>query len=207
MEEIMTATLFITLLPICLLGAMSPGPSLAVVAKHSLSAGRLHGVISAWAHSCGILIYALLTISGLSVVLQHSPVLFKCINYLGVSYLVFLGIKALQSKGGIAEKMRTGEKGTKIQAARDGFAISILNPKIALFFIALFSQFINPSYTIDEKAMVTFMPAFIDGLWYTLIAMVLSNSVIVEKIHKRASLIDKVSGGFLLFLAFKALTL
>ena len=203
----MTITLFITLLPICLLGAMSPGPSLAVVAKHSLSAGRINGLVSAWSHSCGILIYALLTISGLSVVLQHSPIIFRCINYLGVSYLVYLGIKALQSKGGIAEKIRSGEKGTKIQAARDGFAISILNPKIALFFIALFSQFMSTSYTISEMTVVVLMPALIDGLWYSFIAMILSSSVVVERIHRRASLIDKVSGGFLLLLAAKALTL
>lgn len=201
----MTLTFFSTLLSICLLGAMSPGPSLAVVAKHSLSGGRLYGVTSAWSHSLGILIYAILTISGLSIVIEHSPFVFKSITYLGAAYLAYLGFRSLLSKGGIEDKLKSGEKSSILEAIRDGFAISILNPKIALFFIALFSQFIGASQTVQDKAIISVIPPLLDGLWYTLIAIILSSSKVIERIRAKASLIDKISGMILLSLAVKVI--
>ncbi|MDV6254262.1 LysE family translocator [Vibrio sp. EA2] len=201
----MTLTFFSTLLSISLLGAMSPGPSLAVVAKHSLSGGRLYGVASAWSHSLGILIYAILTMSGLSIVLEHSPFVFKSITYLGAAYLAYLGIRSLLSKGGIADKLKSGEKSSIFEAIRDGFAISILNPKIALFFIALFSQFIGVSQTVQDKTIISVIPPLLDGLWYTLIAIILSSSKLIERIRAKASMIDKISGMILLSLAVKVI--
>ncbi|MBF9001496.1 LysE family translocator [Vibrio nitrifigilis] len=201
----MTFTFFSTLLSICLLGAMSPGPSLAVVAKHSLSGGRLYGVTTAWSHSLGILIYAILTISGLSLVLERSPFAFKSITYLGAAYLAYLGVRSLLSKGGIEDKLKSGEKSSILEAIRDGFAISILNPKIALFFIALFSQFIGVSQAVQDKAIISVIPPLLDGLWYTLIAIILSSSNVIERIRAKASLIDKISGIILLSLAVKVI--
>lgn len=95
----MTITIWFSLLAICLLGAMSPGPSLAMIAKHSLAGGRMNGLIAAWAHAAGIGIYAFATIIGLAVVLEQSPMLFKGISLAGAAYLAYLGVNALRSKG------------------------------------------------------------------------------------------------------------
>jgi len=204
-ERIMSLTFFITLFIICLVGAMSPGPSLAIVAKHSLSGGRLYGIVSAWSHSLGIFVYALLTISGLSMILKHSPLMFKTITFMGAAYLAYMGICSVLSKGGIADKLKSGEQESFKEAMRDGFAISILNPKITLFFIALFSQFIGVSQTTFDKAVISVLPALLDGLWYSVIAIILSSSTVVKKLRANASLIDKISGTVLLFLAIKIL--
>ncbi|WP_217511945.1 LysE family translocator [Vibrio metschnikovii] len=201
----MTFTFIITLLTICLLGAMSPGPSLAIVVKHSLAGGRLYGILCAWSHACGIFIYALLTISGLSIVFQHYPILFTTISYLGAAYLAYLGIRSLLSKGGIRDKLQSGEQGSVIKAMRDGFAISILSPKIALFFIALFSQFITEGQAGTDKTIIAFMPAIIDGLWYTLIAAIFSSHSVVERIRSKAAIIDKITGLILISLAIKVI--
>ncbi|MDW1913468.1 LysE family translocator, partial [Vibrio sp. 707] len=138
----MTLTVWLSLFTVCLLGAMSPGPSLAIVAKHALAGGRMNGLATAWAHAFGIGIYAFITLIGLAVVLQQSPMLFKTISLAGAAYLAYLGFNALRSKGGVAAKLESGEETTVLQSAREGFLISILSPKIALFFIALFSQFV-----------------------------------------------------------------
>lgn len=143
--------------------------------------------------------------SGLSLVLEHSPFVFKSITYLGAAYLAYLGIRSLLSKGGIEDKLKSGDKSNIFEAIRDGFAISILNPKIALFFIALFSQFIGVSQTVQNKAIISVIPALLDGLWYTLIAIVLSSSKVIERIRAKASLIDKISGIILLSLAVKVI--
>jgi len=76
----MTFTVWLSLFTICILGAMSPGPSFAF----------------------GIGIYAFVTLIGLAVVLQQSPLLFKTISYAGAGYLAYLGYNALRSKGGVA---------------------------------------------------------------------------------------------------------
>ncbi|MCV5856298.1 LysE family transporter, partial [Escherichia coli] len=83
----------------------------------------------------GIGIYAFITLIGLAVVLQQSPMLFKTISLAGAAYLAYLGFNALRSKGGVAAKLESGEETTVLQSAREGFLISILSPKIALFFI------------------------------------------------------------------------
>jgi threonine/homoserine/homoserine lactone efflux protein len=199
----MTFTIWFSLFTICILGAMSPGPSLAMVAKHSLAGGRGNGISTAWAHASGIAIYAFITLLGLAVMLHQSPLLFQVVSYSGALYLAYLGIKSLGSKGGVAEKLESGKTVSFRESARDGFFISMLNPKIALFFIALFSQFVAVGEELSSKAILVVTPFLVDGLWYTFIAIILSNSKLLDKLRSRAVLIDRVSGIVLIALAIR----
>ncbi|MGF1726250.1 LysE family translocator [Photobacterium nomapromontoriensis] len=199
----MTLSIWLSLLMVCMLGAMSPGPSLAVVAKHSLAGGRLHGVVTSWAHAMGVGIYALVTLLGLAIVLQQSPVLFSFITYAGAGYLAYLGINALRSKGGVAAKLAAGQPSNLWEAARDGAMISLLNPKLALFFLALFSQFVAVGTEATSRAIIVATPLLVDGLWYTVIAIVLSNPRVLDKLRTKALLIDRLSGVVLILLAMR----
>lgn len=201
----MTFTLWLSLFTISALGAMSPGPSLAMVAKHSLSGGRSNGIATAWAHASGIAIYAFITLIGLAVMLQQSPLLFKSISYAGAVYLGYLGFNALASKGGVAEKLQSGRRGSLRQSAKEGFLISLLNPKIALFFIALFSQFVASGDEPGSKAIIILTPFVVDGLWYTFIAFIISSRQLLDKLRSRAVLIDRLSGLVLIALAVRVL--
>ena len=201
----MTFSIWLSLLMICMLGAMSPGPSLAVVAKHSLAGGRLHGVVTSWAHAAGVGIYALVTLLGLAVVLKQSPTLFNVITYAGAAYLAYLGVNALRSKGGVAAKLAAGQSTSLVEAARDGAMISLLNPKLALFFLALFSQFVAVGTEFSSRAIIVATPLLVDGLWYTLIAFVLSNPKVLEKLRTKAQLIDRLSGVVLILLAMRVI--
>ncbi len=126
----MTVTIWFSLLAICLMGAMSPGPSLAMIAKHSLAGGRMNGLIAAWSHAAGILgIYAFATIVGLAVLLEQSPMIFKGISLAGAQRIHYLGVNALRSKGGVAAKLEAGEQMSYMQSAREAFLISILDLK------------------------------------------------------------------------------
>jgi len=199
----MALSTWLGLLAICCLGAMSPGPSLAMVVRHTLSGGRLHGVVCAWAHSIGIGVYALVTLLGLAAVLKASPVLFNTIAAIGAAYLAWMGIQALSSKGGMQQKLAAGKPTSLWVAARDGMAISLFNPKIFLFFLALFSQFVLAAQTVMGQSLIVFTPLIIDGLWYTLIAFVLSHSAILPKLREKAKLIDRLSGIILILLAIR----
>jgi len=199
----MTLTTWLSLLAISILGAMSPGPSLAMVVKHSLAGGRANGIATAWAHASGIAIYAFITLIGLAVVLHQSPLLFQIISYAGALYLAYLGINALRSKGGVAEKLHSGAAVQIRQSAREGFFISLLNPKIAIFFIALFSQFIGVDSDLNSKFIIVTTPFIVDGLWYTFIAFILSISSVFDKLQHHAVFIDRLSGIVLIGLAIK----
>ncbi|QPL55617.1 LysE family translocator [Vibrio navarrensis] len=199
----MTLTVWLSLFTICILGAMSPGPSLAIVAKHALAGGRKNGLATSWAHAFGIGIYAFVTLIGLAVVLQQSPLLFKTISYAGAAYLAYLGVNALRSKGGVAAKLESGEQTSVWQSAKEGFLISILSPKITLFFIALFSQFVALGNELSNQVIIVATPFIVDGLWYTFITIVLSSSKVVDKIRAKAQLIDRLSGVVLILLALR----
>ena len=80
----MTLTDWLSLLTICILGAMSPGPSLAVVLRHSIHSTK-HGIVVAMSHGLGVGVYAVLTIVGLSGLLLSSPLLFKGLVYAAAS--------------------------------------------------------------------------------------------------------------------------
>lgn len=199
----MTFSIWTSLLLICLLGAMSPGPSLAMVAKHSLAGGRSNGLATAWAHAFGIGLYALFTLLGLAILLHQFPTVFKVITYAGAAYLAWLGWNAIQSKGGIAERLVSGKSCTAFQSAKEGFFISILNPKIALFFTALFSQFVAVSGDLSSKAIIVATPFLVDGLWYTIITFMLSSQALLGTLRRKAYWIDRVSGVVLILLAIR----
>ncbi len=199
----MTLTLWLSLLAICLLGAMSPGPSLVMVTKHSLAGGKANGLAAAWAHAFGIGVYAFISMVGLAVIFHQLPWLYQIISYAGAAYLIYLGVNAIRSKGGIAAKLEAGQTMSVWQSAKEGLLISLLSPKIALFFAALFSPFVASVHSIDGKILMVMTPFIIDGLWYTLITLMLSNQRLLNGLRKKAVLIDRLSGLILVALAGK----
>jgi threonine/homoserine/homoserine lactone efflux protein len=202
----MTLTTWFSLVAICCLGAMSPGPSLAVVLRHTVSNGRIHGVITAITHAIGVALWALLTVWGLALLVVEWPLMYKFLTYAGAAYLMWMGIKALRSNG--AGPLNVVPVAAPIsEAARDGLMVSLLNPKLAFFFTALFSQFVSAELLLVDKLIMTGTASIIDALWYILVAVALSHSKVLEKLQRRSALIDKISGVVLLGLALRVVTL
>jgi threonine/homoserine/homoserine lactone efflux protein len=202
----MTLTTWLSLVAICCLGAMSPGPSLAVVLRHTVSNGRAHGIATALSHAVGVALWALLTVWGLAVVVVEWPLMYKFLTYAGAAYLMWMGIKALRSNG--AGPMNVEQRPAPInEAARDGLMVSLLNPKLAFFFIALFSQFVSAELVLADKLIMTGTASVIDAIWYIIIAVALSHSKVLDKLQKRSDTIDKISGAILIALALRVLTL
>ncbi|MDC9720851.1 MAG: LysE family translocator [Gammaproteobacteria bacterium] len=202
----MTLTTWLSLVAICCLGAMSPGPSLAVVLRHTLSNGRTHGIATAVSHALGVALWALLTVWGLAVLVVEWPLMYKLLTYAGAAYLMWMGIKALRSNGvgPMAVEPVVAPIG---EAALDGLMVSLLNPKLAFFFIALFSQFVSAELVLADKLIMTGTASMIDAVWYIIVAVSLSHSKVLEKLQKKSATIDKISGVILLGLALRVLTL
>lgn len=156
---------------ICALGAMSPGPSLLIVLR-SAAAGPRQGFACALAHGSGIAIYAGLTAFGLAVLISRSPLLFGALQWGGAAMLVYLGWKALRAPA--PERAVANTPAAPQSAGRSalqGFGVAFLNPKIAVFFTALFSQFVAQQQALTTKLGMAALAAAIDAGWYCLVAL------------------------------------
>ena len=160
----------------CLLGAMSPGPSLAVIVNLSLSQGRIAGLIAAVTHGLMIGLFAFSTAFGLVVIVERNPLIFNTVQIAGCVFLIWMAVKLLIITANREIVSVVTAQSSKWLAARDGLLIVLVNPKIIIFFSALFSQFVDASSQLWEKTLLALIAGTVDMLWYMLIAVVISNS-------------------------------
>ncbi|WP_349921250.1 LysE family translocator [Aeromonas veronii] len=201
----MEFTSWLALAAVCFMGAISPGPSLALIIRNTVQGGQGHGVVTALGHGLGVGIYALITALGLSVLITQTPLLFDIIRYVGAAFLAWLGIKALLAKpaSGSAEEDAHAVRGR--QGVFEGFMVAFLNPQLAIFFIALFSQFVHADTGWWEGGIMMLTAGGIDAIWYVLVALVLSRGPVLAWLKAKSFVIDKVSGLVLLGLALKVM--
>lgn len=188
---------WLTLAGICILGAASPGPSLGVVLGNTVTSGRASGVATGIGHGLGVGIYAGLAVAGMAVLITTAPTLFIGLQVAGALFLAWLGVKLLRPPPGDQAAAPT----TSGHSFQQGFLVAFLNPKIAVFFLALFSQFVDPNATGLEKAGMGLLAGVIDASWYVLVALVLSGTGLGPWLQARGRIFDRVMGVTLLVLA------
>ncbi|RUR37907.1 LysE family translocator [Vreelandella populi] len=198
----MPFSLWLSLAAICAMGAMSPGPSLALVLRHTLGGGRLPGITAALFHALGVGFYALLTVWGLGALITRSPEVFQLITWGGAAYLAWLGIQALRA-GKAGAISASAVVTTNRQAAKEGVLVALGNPKLIIFFVALLSQFVTPDMSIIAKAIVILTAMLIDGGWYVLVAVGLSHSRVLPWLQRHAHWVNRVTGVLLIALALR----
>ncbi|MBE0459676.1 LysE family translocator [Pseudoalteromonas sp. KG3] len=189
----MTLSFWLSLVAICMMGAMSPGPSLAVVLKHSIHGGMKNGMLAALSHGVGVGFYATASLLGLGAFMMQFPTVYQVLVYLGAAYLAYLGIKILLAKPSDGELQVAQQSGSAQQALQDGFAIAFLNPKLAVFFLALFSQFIDPVNLTFQVGMIMCLTVLlIDTGWYLLVAALTELSKKRFAFTKSSPWLDKI---------------
>jgi len=196
--------LWLSFVAICILGALSPGPSLALVIKNTVNGGVTKGYATSISHGLGVALYAAITATGVALIIVNTPIVFTLIQYAGAAFLLYLGIKSLLSKKSQFSQIdqdKTQEN--NINGWRDGFLIAFLNPKLAIFFIALFSQFLNTDSSEEQKIIMTITVGTLDALWYCFVTFLLSKGNIIEKLKENSYIVDKVTGCFLIALAVR----
>lgn len=204
----MSFAAWLSVATICVLGAMTPGPSLAVVLRYSVGQSRQAGFACALAHGVGIGFYAVITMTGLGILFQTVPVFHNAVSILGALYLIWLAIKAWRAAGSVEKFNVEGAgklSGSLMQAARDGFMIAFLNPKIALFFLALFSQFVSPEFEWGGKFLLAFTAAAIDAGWYCLVAIGLSHGAVLPWLRDHAAWIERIIAVLFVVVALRVL--
>ena len=183
---------------VCAMGAISPGPSLAVVLRNTISGGRTRGVMTGIGHGLGLGIYAFIAVMGLSSLLLANEQIFNLLQWAGALVLIWLAFNMITYNQSDSSKEHEGS-GRK--GFLEGFMIAFLNPKILVFMVAVFSQFINPDITNSGRFIMAIMAGVIDTTWYVLVAAVLAGTPIVDKLRVNAVIIDRSIGMVLLMLA------
>ena len=199
----MNTTQWGQLVLICIIGAMSPGPSLAVILRNTLAGGRKQGVMSGIGHGLGITFYAVIAVSGLVAIFNSIPYLFNVVQIAGSFFLIWIGGKMIIS---FFKKNHTknGNISSNISAHQgflEGFLIAFLNPKIAVWLLALFSQFVNPEALLAEQFVIVTTVGFVDASWYCLVAFLASSGKIIKGLQHNASRIELGMGLLLIILA------
>ncbi|MBH0000637.1 LysE family translocator [Pseudoalteromonas sp. NSLLW24] len=200
----MTLAAWFSLVLVCMMGAMSPGPSLAVVLKHTMSGGMKNGMLAALSHGMGVGLYAAASLLGLGTLMAQFPTVYQVLVYLGAGYLAYLGLKILLAKPNNDELQVQKSEISATKALQDGFAIAFLNPKLAIFFLALFSQFIDPQNLTLSIGIIMCLTVFvIDTGWYLLVAVLTEVSKNRFGFTKQNPWLDKILGVVFIALAIK----
>ena len=125
---------------------VSPGPDIAFILGHTVRGGRRTGATAMLGIWTGAFGHVALAAAGLSALVLASAALFSAVKWLGVAYLLWIGLQALLSRGsGFATATATAAGQGRLSAVyRQGILINLLNPKVALFFVAFLPQFVEP---------------------------------------------------------------
>jgi len=137
-----SATFFAFMLVVLTLQVI-PGPAVILTITRSLSGGRRIGMATGLGIAVGDILHTLMAALGLSAILMTSALAFATVKYLGVAYLLFLGIRAMTQKEGTDHAARPANGISDRQAFRQAILAELLNPKTALFFLAFLPQFVH----------------------------------------------------------------
>lgn len=126
--------------------AIMPGPDNIFVLTESISKGSKHGLAVSLGLATGVLIHTLAAATGVSIIIQQSAIAFSIIKYIGAAYLLYLAFKAIKEKRTVFAPGKSESSDFNFgKLYRKGFFMNVLNPKVALFFVAFFPQFVSPS--------------------------------------------------------------
>ena len=187
------------------LGAMSPGPSLAVVLRNTMTGGRSQGIYTGIGHGIGFGIYAFLAALGIATALSANEHVEQVLRWGGVVILLWLGTTflrhAMAERGDEQNQAEQHAPSDRIGFIQ-GFSIALLNPKIMAWMLALYSPFIEADFPMETLIGMGLLGMSIDGAWYVTVATVLTTGHRAERLKSNAHLIDGAMGVLMFLFAY-----
>ncbi len=190
--------------------AITPGPDMILQLSRTIAQGRRAGLYTALGINAGIYVHMIFSIFGISAILATSSLAFAIVKYVGAAYLIYLGVQALRSKEGLVKLGATPAKAVSAKALfRQGLLCNVLNPKVALFFLAFLPQFVsaqdpNPIVTLAILG-ITFSMIGV-GISIVLIYAAAGISVGLRKNVRISAVLNKAMGLVFVALGFRLAT-
>ena len=205
-DTLLPMSAFLTVALVHLLGMASPGPDFAIVVKQSITQSRKTVIWTALGVALGILVHSAYSLVGIGFIIAKSIVLFTTIKLIGAAYLLFIGWKALHSKKLDSSLLSTNtavQQMSAWHAIKIGFLCNALNPKATLFFLALFTQVIDPSTPILIQLFYGIYMSVVTFLWFSTLGSVLTMNAIRKRIDAFHLWAERVMGVLLIALGLK----
>lgn len=158
---------------------ITPGADTMLVIRSVLGRGQRAGFLTAFGICCGLFVHATLSAIGLSLILVRSAAAFEIVKFAGVAYLVWLGAQSLSRGMRGAEHASTLLGPTPAQRSRtrafmEGLLTNVLNPKVAIFYVAFLPQFITPDDAVFAMSILLAAIHFVLGIvWLSLVSVML----------------------------------
>ena len=203
----MSIYIFIKIFTVCLLGAMSPGPSMVVVINNAVFKNRFHGILTSLGHGIGIGLYAFFAVLGIALIIKTNIFVFNTIKMLSIIFLMYLGFKSIVTSDDQLDFNEKNFKGS-MTSFFQGLSISLLNPKIFIWFLAIYSQFMSVENGIIFNTYLILTAGIVDTIWYVTLTYLVTSMMAVDLIKAKLKLLKKFIGcifiiiGFLLILEF-----
>jgi threonine/homoserine/homoserine lactone efflux protein len=184
---------------------IAPGPDMLYVITRGVTQGRRAGMLSALGVICGILVHTTAAALGLTLILQTSAIAFLIVKYLGAIYLIYLGIKSWRDQSMFGLQTSTSSVSFR-RIFWQGVLSNVLNPKIAIFFLAFLPQFVDKgSSQVTLQMIILGLTFACFGLCF-LLAVGYSSGTIGGWLTRRphyAQFLQRLAGGILIALGVR----
>ncbi len=189
----MSVVVFLKIFSVCLLGAISPGPSMVVVINNAIFKSRFHGILTSIGHGIGIGIYAFFAVVGIAIVIKTNIIVFNGIKILSIVFLIYLGIKSIMTSDNQLD-FNVKDLNGKITSFFQGLSISLLNPKIFVWFIAIYSQFMSIDNDKIFNTCLILTASIVDIIWYIALTFLVTSIMAIDFIKNKSKLLNKLVG-------------
>jgi RhtB (resistance to homoserine/threonine) family protein len=192
---------FLTIFAAHALAVASPGPDFAIVLRQSLQHGRRTAIWTSVGIGCGLAVHITCCLLGLGLVLKNSPAALNVFKWLGAAYLAWIGVQALRSKPRAGDLDLGGAAVPTAGAAwRTGFLVNVTNPKVALFFLALFPLAVSVTTPKWIQAGYGLWMTLTTIGWFSFVAVIFAKEPVRRAFLRHGHWIDRALG--VLFLGF-----
>ena len=202
--EILTSWLLIV--AVNSIAVMSPGPAFALTLRNAIAYNRRIALLSCLGLGVGLSVHVGMVLFGFATILSQSVFLFNFIKYAGAAYLIYIGFKALRAKKQDQTNKTMSKAKTcisNIEGFKSGFFTNLLNPKIIVFFTAVYAQFISPEAPWYVLVLYGITSVMLEIIWFSIVSIILTDARIKRRFMGVAHWIERACGGLLIALGVK----
>jgi threonine/homoserine/homoserine lactone efflux protein len=191
-------------IPIAAIVTVTPGATTAMVVRSASSGGIGSGIRAIAGNELGVLTWAMLSVAGVSALIAASEIAFAGLKLVGAAVLIWLGAQSLRRARHGSETSELGQRRRRRRPFRDGLVTSLANPKLAVFFVALFPQFVGRRNDVFTTTLL--MAALIvvfDFAWYSVLSVAVSRAKRAVGRTRLARRLEALSGTVLIGLGLR----
>ena len=168
-----------------------------LISRYSLSRDPKSAIFCNLGIALGLLIHSILASLGIAALLMADASLYTILKIIGALYLVYLGVQSLRSSG-ILENISKAQKPDYKKAFRQGFLTNLLNVKVMIFILVLFTQVIDPDYSINQQSIFVVVLILSSFLFWSALTIAIRRPAIFKFLKKNETRLNMVFGSLLI---------